>query len=282
MRRKVKMTECRRTWRLVLCALACLATTPLRAELQRSDVETIVQEYLDAHPEAIERIVKEYFSKNPEALGAALAELIKRRVANAPAGARKEAPDPQKVAAAVQDNARLLLDSPHQLSIGNRDGDVTVVEFFDYNCGYCKRALGDTVALLQDDSKLKIVLKELPILSPASIDAAKVSIAARMQDASGKLAFELHRKLLGGTGMVDKTVALAAAKDVGLDVGQIERDLASDEVRLTLEESSNLARQLGIRGTPGYVVGTTIIPGAIGVAGLKDKIAAARVVKPPQ
>ena len=261
---------------ILLPVMLCLATTPIRAEMQRSDVEKIIKDYLDDHPEAIERIVKDYSARNPDALAAALAELIKRRSANSPSASRKEAPDTQKIAAAIQENAGQLQESSHQLTIGNPQGDVTVVEFFDYNCGYCKRALGDTLALLQDDAKLRIVLKELPILSQGSVEAAKVSIAARIQDPTGKKAFELHRRLLSSSGPVDKAVAMAVAKDVGLDLEQIERDLSSEEVRSTLEETSSLARQVGIRGTPGYVVGNALVAGAIGAARLKDKIALVR------
>jgi protein-disulfide isomerase len=270
-----------RTLPIVFAFMLCLAATPMRAEMQRSDVEQIIKDYLDAHPEAVERIVKDYFAKNPDAITAAFAEIIKRRMANSPAASRKEAPDSQKIVAAIQDSAKQLQESSHQLTIGNLQGDVTVVEFFDYNCGYCKKALGDTLTLLQDDPKLKIVLKELPILSPGSIEAAKVSIAARIQDPSGQKPFELHRRLLSGSGFVDKSAAMAVAKDVGLDVERIERDMSGEEVRLTLEESSNLARQVGIRGTPGYVVGTTVVPGAVGAAGLKERIAALRA-KPAQ
>jgi len=160
--------------------------------------------------------------------------------------------------------------------LGNPQGDVTLVEFFDYSCGFCKRALTDTLALLKDDPKLRIVLKEFPILGPGSLDAARVAIAVRMQDGRGLKYLDFHRRLLGAPGPADKERALAAAKDAGLDMARLERDMASDEVNKTLAETGALARSLGINGTPGYIVGDTIIPGAVGAAALKAQIERAR------
>ena len=114
--------------------------------------------------------------------------------------------------------------------LGNPQGDVTFVEFFDYNCGYCKRALNDMVELMNKDPKLKVVLKEFPVLGPGSVEAAQVAVAVRMQDKTGKKYLEFHQKLLGGRGQVDKAKALAAAKEVGLDMARIEKDMKSDEV----------------------------------------------------
>ncbi len=160
--------------------------------------------------------------------------------------------------------------------MGNPRGAVTMIEFLDYNCGYCRRALVDTLALLKDDADLRIVLKELPVLGTGSLEAARVSIAVRMQEPIGQKYFEFHRRLLSAAGPVDRVAALAIAKNIGLDMERIERDLSSDEIRETLEESARLARALGINGTPSYVIGNAIIPGAIGTAGLRERIAAAR------
>src|SRR5438128_7504643 len=100
---------------------------------------------------------------------------------------KKQAADElAKNQAAVKDNAEEIFNSPHQVVTGNPQGDVTFVEFFDYNCGYCKRAMADMFDLLKADPKLKVVLKEFPVLGPASVDAAKVAVAVRMQDKSGK------------------------------------------------------------------------------------------------
>lgn len=246
---------------------------PAKAELQRTDVETIVKNYFSSHPEEVDRIVKDYLVKNPDVLRDALAEMLKKRLPVAATSGNAQRPDQT---AAVKNNAKLLYDSAHQSVLGNPRGSVTMVEFFDYNCGYCKRALDDTLTLLKDDPDLRIVLKEFPILGPASLEAARVSIAVRMQDPTGEKYLEFHRRLLAGNGHADKSGALAVAKDIGLDVARIEQDMSSDEVRASLDENVQLARAVGINGTPGYVVGNAVVAGAIGAAGLKDKIALAR------
>ena len=117
-----------------------------------------------------------------------------------------------------------------------------MVEFFDYNCGYCKRALIDMMELMKADPKLRVVLKEFPVLGQGSVEAAQVAIAVQMQDKTGKKYLEFHQKLLTGRGQVDRARALAAAKEVGLDMARIEKDMASEEVRASLEESHEARR----------------------------------------
>src|SRR4029079_12739470 len=138
----------------------------------------------------------------------------------------------------------------------------------DYNCGYCKRAMNDMFDLMKNDSKLKVVLKEFPVLGPGSVDAARVAVAARMQDKSGKKYLEFHQKLLGGRGQADKARALAVAKEVGLDTARLERDMSSDEVKQSLAESFTLAEKLGLNGTPSYVIGDAVVVGAVGLDAL--------------
>jgi protein-disulfide isomerase len=178
--------------------------------------------------------------------------------------------------AAIASNATALFSSPHQVTLGNPHGDVTLVEFFDYSCGFCKRALPDMMALIKDDANLKIVLKELPILGPGSAEAARIAVAVRMQDADGQKYLAFHQQLLGTAGPASRDKALAAAKDLGLDMAQLEKDAASEEVAATLGEDARLAAAMGIRGTPGYVVGDEVVLGAVGLAALKTRIGAAR------
>ncbi len=160
--------------------------------------------------------------------------------------------------------------------LGNPQGNVTMVEFFDYNCGYCKRAMSDMLDLIKADGNLKFVLKEFPVLGEGSVEAARVAVAARMQDSSGKKYIEFHQKLLGGRGAADKMRALAVAKEVGFDMPRLERDMASDEVKKTIEENMKLAEALGVSGTPSYVVGDEVVVGAVGLDSLRDKISAER------
>src|SRR5260370_34855758 len=116
-----------------------------------------------------------------------------------------------------------------------------MVEFFDYNCAYCKRALADMLDLLKTDSKLKIVLKEFPVLGEGSTQAARVAVAVGMQDETGKKYIEFHQKLLGGRGQANRVRALAVAKDLDLDMVRPEQSNARAEAKTTVEESTELA-----------------------------------------
>jgi protein-disulfide isomerase len=214
----------------------------------------------------IEKIIKDYIVAHPEVLQEAMAELEKRQTAA----------EAEKAKTAIKTNEQAIFSSPRQVTIGNAQGDVTLVEFFDYNCGYCKRALSDLLDLMKGDSKLRVVLKEFPILSPDSVEAAHVAAAVRMQDPTGKKYFEFHQKLLGGRGKADKTRALAVAKEVGLDMPRLEKDMAGDEAKATVQESMKLAETLGLSGTPSYVVGSEVVVGAVGLDDLKQKVNTAR------
>lgn len=259
---------------LAAFGLSLAFVVPAPAQSVRDEIDNAIAEYLAAHPEKVQVIVKDYLTKNPEVLSQALAELIKRKaptVAAAPRAAEPEAP-----VAAVRERQEQILRSPHQVVLGNPNGKVTMVEFFDYNCGFCKRALADMQTLLKDDPELRIVLKEFPILGPGSLEAAQVAVAVRMQDPAGRKYLAFHQALLQQRGAVDRKAALAAAKDAGLDVDRIARDLDDPEVQITIAETHMLARDLGINGTPAYVIGDKIVPGAIGASGLKTQILAAR------
>ena len=243
----------------VLVALAMFgATGPASADsfsdAQRTDIETIVRNYLVTHPEVLEE---------------AMAELSKRQTAA----------EAEKHQAGITKHADTIFNSPRNVTLGNKDGDVTFVEFFDYNCGYCKRAMTDMMDLMKADPKLKVVLKEFPVLSAGSVEAAQVGVAVRMQDPSGKKYLDFHQKLLGGRGAADKARAMAVAKEVGLDMAKLEKDLASPEVRNTLEENMKLAEAMGMNGTPSYVIGKQVVIGAVGVDNLKEKIGIARCGK---
>jgi protein-disulfide isomerase len=224
------------------------------------------QSFTGPQREEIEKIVKEYIIAHPEVLQEAMTELDKRQA---------EA-DAEKARATIKNNEQAIFDSPRQVTVGNPQGDVTLVEFFDYNCGYCKRALSDLVDLMKSDSKLRVVLKEFPVLGPSSIEAAQVAVAVRMQDKTGKKYLEFHQKLLGGRGQADRARALAVAKDVGLDMTRLEKDMASDEAKATFDENIKLAEALGMNGTPSYVIGSEVVVGAAGLEALRQKVNTAR------
>jgi protein-disulfide isomerase len=239
---------------LALCVAPPAASAENFSDGQRGEIETIIKNYLVSHPEVLEE---------------AMAELNKRQAAA----------ETEKHEASVASNADTIFNSPRGVTLGNRDGDVTFVEFFDYNCGYCKRAMSDMLDLMKSDSKLKVVLKEFPVLGEGSVEAAKVAVAVRMQDPGGKKYLDFHQKLLGGRGPADKARAMAAAKEAGLDAARIEKDSASPEVRATIEENFKLAEAMGMNGTPSYVIGKQVVVGAIGLDGLKEKIGVARCGK---
>jgi protein-disulfide isomerase len=217
----------------------------------------------------IERIIREYLIKNPEVLQEAIAELEKKQAAA----------EAEKHKLAVKENAQTLFNSTRHVVVGNPQGDVNFVEFFDYNCGYCKRALSDMMALMKDDPKLRVVLKEFPVLGPGSVEAARVGVAVRMQDKTGRKYLDFHQRLMNGRGQADRARAVAAAKEAGLDMARLERDMASDEVRVSLEESMRLAEKLGLNGTPSYVIGENVVVGAVGLEALRSKINDARCGK---
>ena len=251
------MTSIPRTAILIAATLflASPAATPAQAQTfstdQREEIGNVVKEYLLAHPEVMQDV---------------MAELDKRQ----------QAAEAAKHRAAVAETKATLFSSPHQVVLGNPQGSITMVEFFDYNCGFCKRALSDMLDLLKTDSNLKFVLKEFPVLGEGSVEAAHVAVAARMQDVTGKKYIEFHQKLLGGRGQADKAHALAVAKEVGFDMARIEKDMNSDEVKKTIDEDMKLADALGVNGTPSYVVGDEVIVGAVGIDALREKIKAER------
>ncbi len=217
----------------------------------------------------VEEIVRNYLMLHPEVLQEAIGELEKRQ-------ALAEA---EKHRTAVKENATMLFSSPRQVVLGNPQGDVTFVEFFDYNCAYCKRAMSDMLELIKTDPKLKVVLKEFPVLGKGSSEAAQVATAVRMQDKTGKKYLEFHQKLLMGRGQADQARALAVAKEVGMDMTRLEKDMASEEARAAIEESLKLAESLGLNGTPSYVVGPNVVIGAVGVEALREKVNTARCGK---
>jgi protein-disulfide isomerase len=263
----------------LVAGLFLFAQQPSQAQDLRGEIDSIIKEYLASHPDEVGEIVKNYMIRHPEAVGQIIAELLKHRPAastSAGAGGVANAMPAPAADAAIAGNASQLFSSPHQVTLGNPKGDVTLVEFFDYSCGFCKRALPDMLTLLKDDPKLKIVLKEFPILGPGSADAARVAVAVRMQDPDGKKYLAFHQELLGAPGPASKEKALAAAKDQGLDMARLEQDMASNEVNTTIKEDMTLANAIGIHGTPSYVIGKNLIVGAIGITALEGDIAAAR------
>ncbi|MFV2092198.1 MAG: DsbA family protein [Hyphomicrobiales bacterium] len=211
---------------------------------------------------SIEGIVKSYLLANPEIVRDAFRELEardeRRRVAEA--------------ASLVADNAEKIFREAGAIVLGNPEGDITLVEFTDYNCPFCKRSVADVKKLIAGDANLRVVIKEFPILGDGSVEAARVSLAVAKQSRY----YEFHQKLFDVRGQKNGAKALAIAEELGLDMDKLSADMKSAEVEKTIADTLDLASVLRIQGTPAFVVGNEIVPGAVGYAALADRIAAAR------
>jgi protein-disulfide isomerase len=215
----------------------------------------------DLPVEQIEKIVREYLLREPEVIYQALEELQRRQTAAAAARQR----------AAIAENQHQLLDDPASPVGGNPDGDVTLVEFFDYRCAYCRRVVSSMRALLDEDRGLRVVFKEMPVLGPDSVSAARAALASRKQN--GYLPF--HFALMAADDLSPAGIR-ATAQSVGLDPDRLEADMAAPEVSAAIEANYALANKLGIEGTPAFVIGDQLIPGAVDKARLEQLIDEAR------
>jgi protein-disulfide isomerase len=164
----------------------------------------------------------------------------------------------ERTALAIKQNATEIFRPTGSPVVGNAKGDVTVIEFFDYNCPYCKKAFHEVAQLVEKDKQVKLILKEFPILSKGSEEAAKVALAAKIQ---GKY-WEFHRAMQEAQGQTNEAAALRVAEKVGLDMAKVRKDMASADVKKEIDETRALAAKLGIQGTPHFLVGDRVIPGA--------------------
>jgi protein-disulfide isomerase len=241
--------------------------------LTASAVETIVADLIAKQPKqdtpqpvaaleqsTLDPMIEKYLMGNPRILQKVSAALDAELTAERTAATRT----------AMVELKPAIFESENGIVLGNPNGDVTLVEMFDYNCGYCRQALPDLAALLDSDKNLKVILKEFPILSQGSVDAAR--IAAQVADADVDY-WAFHQALFTGRGQVDKAAALKAASDLGLNPISLEMGMKTPRVDAVIEESYRIADRLKITGTPTFIIGDEIIPGAIGLDALKQRIA---------
>jgi protein-disulfide isomerase len=238
-----------------------LVLTLAAALFAASSAVASAAEFTPEQKAEIGAIMKDYLINNPDVLRAAI-DALDKHDKQAEAEARQTA---------VNDQAGVLFSSPHQATVGNPKGDATVVEFFDYNCHFCKGALPDMAKLMQGDPNMKLVLKDFPVLGPGSVEAAKVASAVRNQLHGDKF-WQFHYKLLASRGPVGKAEALAVAKDMGVDMDRLNRDMDSPDVAAGLQEVMHMAETLQINGNPTFVVGQEVVVGAVGYDTLKEKI----------
>jgi protein-disulfide isomerase len=245
--------------------LATLAAAALAAFVGTSVTRAQTPAFDAQQRQAIEQIVRDYMLKHPEVIQEAIAELERRQQ------------DEQKTAQrqVLQTEGDAILNAAHSYVGGNPSGDVTLVEFFDYNCGYCKRALADVREMTRTDPKLRLVLKDFPVLGPESVEASRVALAARKQ-LQGERMFEFHTRLMETRGRVNGERALAVAKDMGLDVARLKKDMESADIKTALQQNLDIADKLGLSGTPAFIAGEEIIPGAVGIEPLRRLVASLR------
>lgn len=245
--------------RLMTTTFLFLLSTPLLSLGQSvSPQETVLR------PE-LERAIEQYIRTHPEVIEQSLQALEAKRAT--------EEQSRQKVALA--DRQQDLLHDPASPVSGNQNGTITLIEFFDYRCGFCKRAASAVTQLQKDDPRVRVVYKDFPILGEASELAAKAALASKAQ---GKhQAF--HEALLATKNEMTKKEVLRIAVSVGLDTKKLAADMEKSEWQAVIDRNRSLARDLGISGTPGFIVGTELVPGALDMKGLKDLIARAATGK---
>ncbi|RYE88347.1 MAG: DsbA family protein [Hyphomicrobiales bacterium] len=216
------------------------------AQLDAATLNPMIEDYLLANPRILQRV----------------SEALESEIRTAQAAERK---------GAIASLQSVIYDDPDHIVLGNPDGDVTLVELFDYNCGYCRSALPDMATLLAEDPNLRIILKEFPILSQGSVDAAKVGVVVARDKSIDYWKF--HEKLFTSRGQVTKDTALEAARDLGLNPIEVGLVMESSEVNSVIAKSFQIADGLNVSGTPTYIIGDEVIPGAIGLEGLRQRIA---------
>jgi len=224
-------------------------TAPSFTDAQKTEMGTIIRDYLMENPQIIMEAA-EKFRQNQEQI------------------------ENQAAAEKIKSSGDALYNDPTSPVVGNKKGDVTIVEFFDYNCGYCKMAYKDVKTLVEEDKNLRVVFKEMPILSENSHTTARYALAAEKQ---GKY-WEFHQAIMEGA-RAEGSGLEKIAKDIGVDLDKLKKDAESAEVRAILEKNLTLARDLGFTGTPAFVLGDVPLRGHYGIEELRKQIAEQRKQK---
>lgn len=235
-----------------LALAACFAGAP---------APLAAQEFQPKQKAEIEGIIKDYLLRHPEVLRESLIELQKREKA-------EEAAERSKT---LETASTAIFNSKYQTVIGNPKGAITMVEFFDYNCGYCRKALTDLSKLIKDFPDLRVVLKEFPVLGQGSLEAAQVASALRNQISNEKY-WDFHQKMFGMRGQIGKAQALAVARDMGADMDKLDKDMKSPDAMAGIQEVLSVADKLSLTGTPSWIIGKEVVIGAVGYGELRGKI----------
>ncbi len=221
------------------------ATPQSQATLDAATLNPLIEDYLLSNPSILQRV------------GDALSREI--RVAEA-----------ERARTAIASMRTVIFEDQDQVVLGNPDGDITLVEMFDYNCHFCRNAVPEMATLLAEDANLKVVLKEFPILGQESVDAARIAVLVSEADVDY---WAFHQKLFTSRGTVTLKTALDAAAELGLNPVELQLEALTPRVTAIIEKSYAIARTLNVSGTPTYIIGDEIIPGAVGLDELRLRIA---------
>ena len=204
----------------------------------------------EINKEKIEVIIKNFFTQNPSFIQSTLDD-YKKTVENN-----------------KKQNVINLLDSINNPGIFQKNADITIYEFFDYNCGYCKSVVKTILDVISEDKKINFVFVEFPILSKESYTAAVAALAAKKQG----LYTDFHLSLMKIRGRINEDIVFKTAKDTGLDINKLKTDMKSSEIEHKLKQNREIAKSLGLNGTPAFIIGNIIYPGALEKNSLKRMI----------
>lgn len=235
---------------ILVTAAVFMTTATAKADsldpAQKKEMESVIREYLLNNPEVVIEAIKKYQEQEQLAQQADTAK-------------------------ALESVSTVFKDGEFPRS-GTKDGDVLFVEFFDYQCGYCKKVFPAVMEIVNEDKNLDMVFVEFPILGEASVIASKAALASRKQ---GKY-MDYHVALMEYRGRLSEPVIMKIATSVGLDADQLRSDMQSEEVEAHIQRNRELAKALGLRGTPAFIIGDSLAPGAISVEQMQQLIKQAR------
>jgi protein-disulfide isomerase len=215
--------------------------------------------------EGVEEVVAKWIEANPQAIISSVSNMQKKAMEEQMKNAQKN----------IGEKKGELFNDKKSPQYSPSGYDVTIVEFYDYNCGYCKKAQSNVEELIKSDKKVRVIYRDFPILGQPSKEMAEVSIAVNLSEPSS---FKKFHDALMSSSEKGKDGALRIAKNVGINIAKLESTLSKDKSKIEklIEDNLTLGSSIGINGTPGFVIGEELIPGALDVSALKEKISAVR------
>ncbi|HIJ37956.1 MAG TPA: DsbA family protein [Rhodospirillaceae bacterium] len=244
---------------VILLFAGFMAAHPVAAIAEEEQALTPKQQ------DAVRKLVHDYLLENPSVISEAIEALRQKEELAAEMDAKK----------ALADRKDEIFSDPQTPVLGNKKGDVSVVEFFDYRCTYCKSMLDMLFDTVKADGKVRLVMKEFPILGPDSVVAARAALAAKSQNKYE----ELHKVLMRMKGPMTEQTIMKAAAEAGLNVEKLKKDMEDSSIDTTLKNNVHLAHALNLTGTPGFIVGDQLVGGAMSPQALKQLIDQARKPK---